>query len=351
MTPSHREATITARDVAERLGAELHGDGDRPIEGVGSLAHAGPHDLAFLADSKRARDAEGTKAGALLVPADAELSTDAVLLKVKNPRVAFAQAVAWFHPQVRPAAGVHPTAVVDPSATLGADVHVGPYVVVGARSKVGARAVLHPHVTVYEDVEVGAESVLHAQCVVREGTHLGARCVIQPGAVVGSDGFGYEITPEGTWMYVPQVGRALLGDDVDLGANACIDRGAIDDTVIGEGTKIDNLAQVAHNCTIGAHSMLCGQAGLAGSAHLGHHVVVGGQTGVAGHLTIGDGAQVAGSSGVMNDLEGGKQYGGAPAREFRVAAAIHVGIQRLPDIMKQLKTMEKRLQALEDGAA
>ncbi|MGE0190676.1 MAG: UDP-3-O-(3-hydroxymyristoyl)glucosamine N-acyltransferase [Planctomycetota bacterium] len=351
MTPSQGEATITARDVAERLGAELQGDGDRPIEGVASLAHAGPRDLAFLADTKHARQAESTRAGALLVPAGAELATDAALLQVKHPRVAFAHAVAWFHPPVRPAAGVHPTAVIDPSARLGADVHVGAYVVVGARSTIGDRAVLHPHVTVYEDVEIGPGAVLHAQCVVREGTRLGARCVLQPGVVVGSDGFGYEITPEGTWLYVPQVGRALLGDDVDLGANACVDRGALDDTVIAEGTKIDNLAQVAHNCTIGAHSMLCGQVGLAGSTHVGHHVVLGGQTGVAGHLTIGDGAQVAGGSGVMTDLEGGQRYAGVPAREFRAAGAIHIGMQRLPDILKQLKTIESRVKALEAGGA
>ena len=329
MTPSHREATITARDVAERLGAELHGDGDRPIEGVGSLAHAGPHDLAFLADSKRARDAEGTKAGALLVPADAELSTDAVLLKVKNPRVAFAQAVAWFHPQVRPAAGVHPTAVVDPSATLGADVHVGPYVVVGARSKVGARAVLHPHVTVYEDVEVGAESVLHAQCVVREGTHLGARCVIQPGAVVGSDGFGYEITPEGTWMYVPQVGRALLGDDVDLGANACIDRGAIDDTVIGEGTKIDNQVQIGHNVMIGRHCIIVGLAGIAGSATLEDYVVIAGQVGVGGHTRVGMGAQIGGGAGTHTDIDAGAKVIGYPAMPVKDWVKLNMKLKAL----------------------
>lgn len=341
---------ITAGDLAARFGAEVVGDATRPIEGVASLTSAGPRDVAFFADTRRASDAAGTRAGALFVPPDAELTVEATLLRTPHPRVAFARAVALFHPERRPAPGVHPTAVVDPSATLGAGVHVGPYVVVGARASIGEGATLHAHATVYEDAVVGPRARLHAHAVVRERARLGADVVLQPGAVVGADGFGYEITPEGTWLFVPQVGTAVLGDGVELGANACVDRGALDDTVIGEGTKIDNLAQIGHNVTVGPHCMICGQVGLAGSVKLGHHTVLGGQVGVAGHLTIGDGVKLAGGSGVMNDLEAGKSYGGTPAREYREAAAIHIGLQRLPEIVKQVKALERQMKALADGA-
>ncbi len=341
------EATITARDLAERLGATVEGDGGRPIDGVAPLGSAGPSDVSFLADAKRVKDLSASRAGTVIVPLDVDPATDATLLRITHPRVAFARTVAWFHPPKRPAAEVHPTAVVDPTARLGTDVHVGAYVVIGPRARIGDRTVLHPHVTIYEDAVVGAGSVLHAQAVLREGVILGERCVLQPGAVVGADGFGYEITPEGSWLFVPQIGTARLGDDVELGANTCVDRGALDDTVVADGTKIDNLAQIGHNCVIGPHCLVCGQVGLAGSTTLGHHVVLGGQVGVAGHLAIGDAARVAGGAGVIADLEGGKEYGGTPAIEFRTAAAVHLATQRLPDLIKQLRALERRLAALE----
>ena len=275
-----------------------------------------------------------------------ETTTAAAQLRTPHPRVAFARATALLVPAATPPSGIHPTAVVPESATLGEGVSLGAYVVLGERVSLGDGVVVHPLASVYADAQVGAHTVIHSHAVVGAGARLGAHVILHPGAVIGADGFGFELTPEGTWLHVPQVGSVALEDGVEIGANACIDRAALDTTRVGEGTKIDNLVQIGHNCEIGAHCMICGQAGLAGSSHLGHHVVLGGQSGLSGHLHVGDGAQLAGSSGAMADIPAGQRYAGSPARPIREMGVQLLAMEKLPALLKQVKRLQRQVDAL-----
>lgn len=334
---------IRADVLARTIGAELVGDGALELDGVASLEQATPTQLAFYADDRHAATAAASRAGAVILKRGLALGSQALRMEAAHPKIAFARALEAFHPQRRPAAGIHRTAIVAGSARVGNNVHVGAYAVVGERVVLGDDVVVHPHVTIYDDAVLGARTIVHAHAVVREAVRIGADGVLQPGAVIGADGFGYDMSPEGHWYPVLQVGTVEIGDKVEVGANACIDRATLDATVVGAGTKIDNLAQIGHNCAIGADSLLCGQVGLAGSTTVGRRVVLGGQAGIAGHLTIGDGANVAGGSGVIADLEGGKNYGGIPAQEFRAAALSYVMLHNLPALVKRVRALERRL--------
>ena len=263
--------------------------------------------------------------------------------------MALAKALALFHSAPRPAPGVHPTAIVPDSCRLGRDVHIGAYAVLGAGVEVGDEVVIHLHCCVYEDAVIGTGSVLHSHAVVREAVTLGARTVLQNGAVIGSDGFGYATDAEGKHTAVPQTGTVEVGDDVDIQANACVDRAALGATVIGRGTKIDNLVQVGHGSTIGEDCILCGQAALAGSTHLGNHVVLGGQAGLAGHLRIGDKVNVSAQAGVVGDLEGGETYGGTPAVELSLAKRAEFYKLRLPELNKRFKRLERAVRDLREA--
>jgi UDP-3-O-[3-hydroxymyristoyl] glucosamine N-acyltransferase len=311
------------------------------LEGVRPLATAGPSDLSFFVDAALRAEAEASAAGAILTaPATTGLRHD--LLLAADPGLALLELLRLFHPEPAVAAGIHPTAVVAPGARVAASASVGPYVVVGEGASIGDGAVLHPFVCVGAAASVGAGAVLHPHAVLYPGASIGARVVLHAGVVVGADGFGY-IARGGRHLKVPQVGTAVIEDDVEVGANSAIDRATLDETRIGAGTKIDNLVQVGHNVRVGRASILCGQAGIAGSATLGDGVVLAGQSGVSNRVTVGDGARVGGKSAVFDDVAPGVQVAGVPAIDARRWRRQVAMLQRLPEIRRRLKALEDRL--------
>jgi len=328
-------------ELAARVGARVVGDPERRLDGLRPLGSAGPSHLSFFTDPTLRAAAEASAAGAILTgPSAAGLARD--LLIADDPGLALIELLRLFHPEAPATPGVHRTAVVDPTATVATDASIGPYVVVGAGSTIGARAVLHPFVSIGAGAAVGADAVLHPHAVLYPGAVVGARVVLHSGVVVGADGFGY-IARGGKHVKVPQVGGAVIEDDVEVGANSAIDRGTLDETRIGAGTKIDNLVQVGHNVRVGRSSILCGQAGIAGSATVGDGVILAGQAGVSNRVTLGDGARVGGKSAVFDDVRPGAQVAGIPAIDasrWRRQVAL---LARLPEIRRRLAALERRI--------
>jgi len=330
------------RDIAHALGCELRGDGDVEIVDVAPIEEATPGTLTFLSDRRLAGRLATSRATAVVLPPDApEVALPS--LRAPHPYLAFAAAVELFHPPPpRPAAGIHPTAVIAPSARLGAGAALGPHVVVGERVVIGRGAVLNANVTIYADASIGDDFVAHAGAVVREGVRIGDRVILHAGAVVGSDGFGYLPLADGNHR-IPHVGTVILEDDVEVGANTTIDRASLGATLVGRGTKLDNLVMVGHGCRIGAGCLLAGHVGLAGSTTLGTRVMMGGQAGAAGHLTIGDRAQVAAQTGIHRDIPAGAQYGGYPAMEVRRWRRVTMSLPRVPELFRRLRRVERFL--------
>lgn len=326
-------------EIATLVGGRLDGPPDVEIVGVGALENAGPGTITFVADAKRTDELAGSRAAAAIVADDAPAAA-LPLVRVAQPYLAFVQVVEQLHPRARPAAGRHPSAVVAADAAVPGDAYVGPHVVIGARVRLGARAALHAGACVYDDVVAGDDLVMHAGAVVREGTRIGDRVVLHAGAVVGSDGFGYIPTGD-VPRPIPQIGIVRLEDDVEVGANATIDRAALGETVIGRGTKVDNLVMVAHGCEVGPACLLAGQVGLAGGTRLGRGVMLGGQVGSAGHLTIGDGVMVAAKSGVHDDLAAGGVYGGIPAQPIGRWRRASMAAARVSELLRRVRRLER----------
>ena len=264
-------------EIARVLGCELRGDGDVEITDVAPIEDAPPGTLTFVADRRHAHGLAGSRAAAVLLPPDAP-DVPLPSLRSPEPYAAFVAAVELFHRPWRPEPGVHPTAVVAPTARIGPEAAIGPHVVIGERAEIGRRAVLDAHVVIYRDVRIGDGFTAHAGVVVREGVRIGDRVTLHAGAVIGSDGFGFLPLAEGN-RKIPQVGTVVVEDDVEIGANATVDRATLGATVVGRGTKIDNLVMVGHGCRIGPHCLIAGQVGLAGSTTLGARVMLGGQAG------------------------------------------------------------------------
>lgn len=342
--PADPGAPRRLAELAAAVGGNVRGDGERLVRAVRTLADAGAEDLAPLI-SKSFREAAGaTRAGCLLVPRrHAELTAgvgDVDLLVAEDPQLALVRLLELLHPERPPAAGVHPTAVVGDGCTVDATAHVGPYAVIGDGSRIGARAVVGAHVVVGRGCEVGEGARLHPHSVLYDRTVVGARSVLHAGSVVGSDGFGY-VTRNGEHHKMPQVGRAVLGEDVEVGANSAIDRGALGDTRVGADSKIDNLVQVAHNVRTGRGVLLCGQAGIAGSTELGDHVVLGGQSGITDHVTVGARVQVAAKAAVFADVAADARVGGIPAVDLGVWRRQTALARRLQDMWRRLRSLER----------
>jgi UDP-3-O-[3-hydroxymyristoyl] glucosamine N-acyltransferase len=335
---------LTAAEVAARVGARLVGDGARPLEGVAPIESAGPDDLTFLASPKYRAYLGTTGAGAVIV-APAQLPADPggrAWLVADDPYLAFALALAAFHPPRRPVPGIHPTAWVDPAAVLGPGVTVGPLCSVAARCRLGARAWLVAGVHLDEGVEVGDESTLHPNVTVYHGCRIGRRVIVHGGTVIGSDGFGFARTPEGA-VKVPQVGRVVVEDDVEIGANCAIDRATLGETRIGRGAKLDNLVQIGHNVQVGEGSIIVAQVGIAGSTRIGRGVTIAGQAGVNGHIEVGDGAVITGQTGVFNDVPPGAVVSGTPERPHGEWKRIQVATGELLALRRRVRALERRL--------
>jgi UDP-3-O-[3-hydroxymyristoyl] glucosamine N-acyltransferase len=335
---------VKLRELAERLRCELRGDGEVEIGSVAGIEQAGPGDLTFLANPRYASHLVATRAAAVILAPGHEAPVPSLVSD--QPYLAFARAVALLRPPARPAPGVHPSAQVDPSAVLGAGVHVGALAVVGRGVRLGARSTLHPQVVLYEGVEVGEDCVLHAGVQVRERCRLGNRVVVQNGAVIGGDGFGFARDEGGRYQKFPQVGIVVIEDDVEIGALTAIDRAALGETRIGRGTKLDNLVQVGHSVAIGEDSVLAGQVGIAGSTRIGSRVTLAGQVGVAGHLTIGDGVVATAQTGIPSSVDSGRVVSGYPAIENRAWLKSSAVFAKLPELQKRLRDLERKVESL-----
>jgi UDP-3-O-[3-hydroxymyristoyl] glucosamine N-acyltransferase len=323
-------------DLARALGAECRGPADREITGVAGIEEAGPGQLTFISNRKYASFARTTKASAILVTPDfAEAGT--ATLRTPNPYLAFARAVGIFYQPPAYVPGIHPTAVIDATAVIGRDAHLGAYVVVGAGVVMGDRVTLLAHSVVYPGARIGDDFFAHSHAIVREGCRIGDRVILQNGAVIGGDGFGFARNDDGAWHKIPQSGPVVIGDDVEVQSNACIDRASVGETRIGIGSKIDNLVQVGHGSTVGDHTLLCAQVGLAGSTQVGNNVILAGQVGVAGHCHIGDGVVATAQSGIPNDVPAGRMVSGYPAIDNRKWLRAVASFERLPEIFRKLR--------------
>ena len=330
----------TAAEIARLLGGEVVGDGSVLLRSFAPAAVAKAGDLTFAESDDYFALAETSAASAILVNTQIT-STRKVLIRVANPRVAFAKILPLFFPEPVFAPGIHPTAVVAASAKVHATAHVGPHCVVGERVAIGARAVLRGGNHIGDDSAIGEDSQLFPQVTVYPLSQIGDRVRVHAGSVIGADGFGY-VFDAGAHQKVPQIGDVVIGDDVEIGANVTIDRGALGSTVIGRGTKIDNLVQIAHNDVIGEHCIVCSQTGIAGSVTLGNYVVIGGQVGLAGHISIGDKAVISAQSGVMRDVPPGEKLWGTPAQPDRQTKRQYLAVQQLPELIRRVASLEKR---------
>ena len=331
---------MTLADLADHLGATLHGDPAAQITGVAGLETAAPGHLTFVANPKYASLAHTTQATAILVERTfPEIPT--ATLRLANPYLAFAKAIELFYQPPAYAPGIHPTAVIAPTARIGANAHIGAYVVIGDHVTLGDNATLLPHVVLYPHVRAGANLFAHAHAVVREHCQLGDNVILQNGAIIGADGFGFAKQSDGTWYKILQSGPAILEDNVEVQANACVDRASVGQTRIQAGAKVDNLVQVGHGSNVGQNTLLCAQVGLAGSTTIGKDVILAGHVGVAGHCTIGDGAIATAQSGIPSDVAPGKVVSGYPAIDNRQWLRSVALFNHLPELLRDIKSKLK----------
>ena len=331
---------FTTAEIAREIGGKVIGDAKAIVKGFAPAEHARAGDLTFAENEDYFARAEKSAATAIIAD-DRFSSTGKILIRVPNARIAFAKAMALFFPERVYTAGIHPTAVVAASAKVDASAHIGPHCVVGERVKIGAKSVLQAGTVVGDDSQLGNEANLFPNVTLYPHTEIGARVRIHAGTVIGSDGFGY-VQEGGIHLKVPQIGNVIIEDDVEIGANVTIDRGALGATIIGKGTKIDNLVQVGHNVEIGQGSLLISQVGIAGSTKLGKYVILAGQAGLAGHLKIGDHAIVAAQSGVMTDIPDGGKWLGTPAQPDKQTKRQLIAVQHLPELLRRVAELERK---------
>ena len=323
--------------IAAALHARLdNGSPETEITGLNGIDQAGPGELSFVSNPKYAAAARSTRASAVIVAEDFP-AIPAAMLRAKDPYLSFARALELFHQPLRYAPGVHPTAVVHPTAKVGAHAHIGPYVVIDEHVEIGEHAVLLAHVVIYRGVKIGNHFFAHAHAVVRENCRLGDRVLLQNGVVIGADGFGFAKTAEGRWHKIPQPAPVVIGDDVEIQANSCIDRASVGETRIGRGVKIDNLVQVGHGSNVGEDALLCSQVGLGGSSEIGARAILTGQVGVVGHCKVGEAAIVTPQSGVANDVAAGALVSGAPAVDHKLWLKYSAILPRLPEMARALR--------------
>jgi len=329
-------------DIAKALNARLeNASPDTEITAVAGIEQAGPGQLTFVSNPKYNAAAKTTKASAVIVAEDfPAISTG--MLRSKNPYLAWAKAIELFYQPPHYAPGVHPTAVVHPKAKVGKNPHLGPYVVIDQDAVIGDNAVLLAHVVIYRGVTIGNNFFAHAHAVVREFCQLGDNVVLQNGAMVGIDGFGFAKDDDGHWYKIVQSGKVAVENDVEIQANSCIDRASMGETRIGRGTKIDNLVQVGHSCTVGSDTLLISQVGLAGTTEVGNNVTLAGQVGVAGHCKIGDGAIATAQSGIPHDVPAGATVSGYPAIDNRLWLRCCAAYNKLPELAKAVRKLSER---------
>ncbi|MDR3764724.1 MAG: UDP-3-O-(3-hydroxymyristoyl)glucosamine N-acyltransferase [Acidobacteriota bacterium] len=327
------------QELARLLGATAENAPlDAEITGVAGIEEATSQQVTFLTNAKYAAKAKNTQAAAILVSPDFQ-AEGLRLLRHKNPYLAFARALECFYQPPQYAPGIHPTAVIDPSAKVGPGAHIGPYAVIDAGVEIGRDAVILAHVVIYRGVKIGERFFAHAHSTVREFCILGDDVILQNGVVIGADGFGFARDGARGWHKIVQSGITRLGNRVEVQANACVDRASLGETAVGEDTKIDNLTQIGHGSTVGEHTMLCSQVGLAGSTHVGNNVILAGKVGVAGHLKIGDGAVATALTGIPGDVAAGATVSGYPAIDNRQWLRAVAVFHKLPEMARELRRL------------
>lgn len=333
------------QEIAERLGGTVEGDGSLEITGINGMELAEQGQITFLADKKFKDQLKTCNASAVIV--QKALETDKAQIVHPAPGLAFAKLLAEFHPVPRPQPGIDDKASIAEGVQLGKDVTISSFVTLGKGVVIGDNTVLHPGAVVHEGCRIGSNTMLYANVTVGRDSVIGNHVVLHAGVAIGTDGFGYTPDEKGRHVKINQVGQVVIEDHVEVGANTCIDRAAFGETVIREGTKIDNLVQIAHNCDIGPHSIIVSQVGIAGTCTLGHHVVLAGQVGVSDHVTIGDQVVVAAQAGVSKDLLEPGFYGGYPAVPAMGWKRYTVVLPKLPELSRKIEELEKRLNAIE----
>ncbi len=344
MSERQADGALPLGELAVRLGCELHGDPDTLISGVATLQDAAAGQLSFFANTAYRRALAGTSASAVVISPDAAPECPVARLVHPNPYATYARAAAMLHPARRYAAGVHATAVIEPDAHIDASASIGPQVFIESGAHIGAGSRIGPGCVIMRGSRIAEECTLVARVTVCAGVRIGARCLVHPGVVLGADGFGIA-QDHGAWVKVPQVGGVVVGDDVEIGANTTIDRGALGDTLIGDGVKLDNQIQIGHNVQIGAHTAIAAMVGIAGSTRIGSHCMIAGQAGIGGHLEIADRVVLMGRAMVTNSIRAPGMYAsGIPIEEV---GHWRRGVARY----RKLGRVDKRLRALENALA
>jgi len=339
----------TLKEIAAFVNGELLGDGAVLVSGINDIREAGSGELAFIRNSKDEALIDSTKASCVIVPKDVKRPFSKPLIKVENPSIAFSKIIEYINPNNIPhPKGIHETAIISKSATLGKNVSVGPYVVISDKVSIGDNAVIYAFSYVGNNSKIGNDCIIYPHVVIRESIVIGNRVIIHPSSVIGSDGFGYDTQRDGTHFKIPQLGTVVIEDDVEIGACTTIDRARFNKTVIGRGSKIDNLCQIAHNVIIGPYCLLAAQAGISGSSGLGRNVVFGGQVGVADHVRLGDFIMVGGKTGVLKSFLQPKMIiFGYPARAVDKARDTIACVGLLPKLFKRVRALEAKLIELE----
>jgi UDP-3-O-[3-hydroxymyristoyl] glucosamine N-acyltransferase len=336
-------------EIASRLRCELIGDPHTEISGLSAVEDAHPGELTFLSNPKYKKHLKHTQASAIILDHPSLLPPGKSGLISPTPYLAFAEAATLFlphHPETH-RTGIHPQSSISPSAHIGRGVSIGPFTVVGDNVRIGNNVIILSHCTLYPDVIIGDDSFLHSHCVIREGAQIGNQVIIQNSVVIGSDGFGYAKRPDKTWQKIPQMGRVLIEDNVEIGAGTVIDRATLGTTIIRKGAKIDNLVQIGHGSVVGENSLLCAQVGLAGSTKVGQEVILSGQVGAAGHLTIGDRSIATAQTGIPNSIEADKIVSGYPAIDNRTWLKASALFAQLPRLNQEIRRLKAKLEDLE----
>jgi UDP-3-O-[3-hydroxymyristoyl] glucosamine N-acyltransferase len=343
-------------ELAAKLEAHLEGPPELEITSIAGIEHAATGQLTFLANRRYFQLLKTTRASAVLLEPNVAIAREPGLptlaaLRSPNPYFAFARAIELFYQPPTYAPGIHPTAIVARTARIGSQAHIGPYCFVDEDAQIGDHAVLHSFVTIYRGARIGDHFVAHAHAVVREFCQIGSRVTLQNGVVIGGDGLGFAKQKDGAWYKMAQSGPAILEDDVEVQANACVDRATVGETRIGHGTKIDDLVLVGHASQVGPNTMLCGQVGLAGSTKVGANCILAGQVGTAGHLAVGDGSVVTAQSGIPSDVPPKSFYSGYPATDNRQWLKNMAALNRLPELQKRVRELEAQLAELQRAVA
>ena len=333
---------FTVEELAKMIGGEVEGDSTKRIDGVAGLQEAGGTKITF-AVAPYLDYLHLAKAGAVVIPSDAEVNCNSTLIRVANPRASFIILSQAFQPELVRVMGIHANAHVDPTAEVADGAIIMNFAYVGPQAKIGKGTILYPHTYIGDSVEVGENCIVYPNVVVREYCQIGDGTIIHSGAVIGADGFGFTFS-EGIHKKVPQIGRVIIGNDVEIGANTTIDRGTLGDTIVGNGTKTDNLVHLAHNVQTGEHCLFVAFCGISGSTKIGNHCTFGGQTATKGHMTIGDRCMFAGRSGINHDVPADSVMAGFPIRPHREWLREEAALRQVPELIKRIRTLEQKLE-------